>query len=116
MQDAFDFTVPPVDPQRETFAAPIQPQGSLRSRHASSLGAQAVQPHVGRQMAVILETYQARGALNDAEVEAITGIDRSSVIPRRRELEKQGLVVAVGFRVNPTSGKNNVAFDVVRSV
>jgi len=93
--------------------APIQQQGSLRSRHASAVGAAAVQPHVASQMARVYAAYEQHGALCDTEVEIHTGIDRSSVIPRRRALEKLGLVREVGFRTNPRSGKSNIAYTIV---
>jgi len=116
---AFDFSAPVVDPSQ--FAptgearAPIQQRGSLRSRHASAEGAKAVEPHVERQARQVLECYRQHGPLCDTEVEIKTGIARSSVIPRRRALMKQGRVVEVAaFRKNPISGKNNTAYDVVR--
>lgn len=112
MQEAFDWSTPAVDvSQVSPVGVPIQQHGSLRSRHSSSEGAKAVQPHAERQMCTVLDTYKTHGPLCDTEVELLTGIDRSSVIPRRRELEKRGLVIEVGFRKNPKSGRSNTAFN-----
>ncbi len=102
--------------QPDLFSAPVQQQGSLRSRHASSQGALKVQPDLQPQMAAILACYRQYGPLCDTEVELKTGIARSSVIPRRRSLMKRGLVVEIAeFRKNPISGLSNAAYDAVRA-
>ncbi len=96
------------------FEAPIQTRGSIRTRHASSEGAKAAGELTARQMLRVLTAYQG-GPLTDIEVEAVTGIDKSSVIPRRRELQRVGLVVEVGHRQNPKSGKSNTTFGLAGS-
>lgn len=93
------------------FSAPVQTQGSLRSTHASSEGAKHASERVGRQMLQILTAYAQYGPLTDAEVEEHTTIRRTSVIPRRRELMKRGLVEEVGHRKNPQTGITNTVFD-----
>lgn len=97
------------------LSAPVQTQGSLRSRHSSAMGAQAVQPKVAEQMARVYAAYQKFGALCDTEVELKTGIQRSSIIPRRRELQKLGLVKEIGHRKNPQSGVSNTTFGVAKA-
>ena len=94
------------------FTAPIQQRGSIRSRHASTEGAGAVKERVARQMLIVLMAYKTHGALNDAEVETITGIQRSSVIPRRWALLRAGLIQEIGHRVNVKSGKSNTAYGI----
>lgn len=113
---SFDFSAPPLDPSQFTAtgqpSAPIQQGGSLRSRHASAVGAHAAQPHVERQAQQVLACYRQHGPLCDTEVEIKTGIARSSIIPRRHSLMALGLVVEVGFRKNPKTGINNTAFGI----
>lgn len=91
---------------------PIQSRGSLRSQHASAMGAIRVQPKAAEQRATVYATYQD-GPKSDAQVSALTGIQRSSVIPRRRELMKLGLVVEVGFVRNEHSGVSNTTYGAV---
>lgn len=102
MQNEFNFDVP--DPP---FTG-----ASVRTRHASSEGARNASERVGRQMLALLTAYKQAGSegLTDAEMEKVTTIDRSSVIPRRRELMKRGLVVELGSRKNPDSGVTNTSF------
>jgi len=92
------------------FTPPIQQQGSLRSRHASAEGAKAAGEVVGRQMIRILEAYRKFGPMDDLQVERATGIQRSSVIPRRRKLMEAGLVVELGSHKSPFSGRTNTVY------
>ena len=92
------------------FTAPVQTQGSVRSRHASAEGARHAEERIGRQMLEVMTAYRQYGPLTDVEVEAKTGIQKSSIIPRRRELQKRGLVVELGHRKNPTTGISNTVF------
>jgi len=61
-------------------------------------------------MLQLLAAYKQSGPLTDAEVAERTGLMRTSVIPRRRELMKRGLVVEVGSRKNEQSGVTNTTF------
>jgi hypothetical protein len=92
------------------FSVPIQQLGSVRSRHASAMGAQASGEVAGRQMVTLLTAYREHGSLTDIEIETVTGVQKSSVIPRRRALQKRGLVVEIGHRVNPASGVSNTTY------
>mgnify|MGYP001613731341 CR=1 FL=1 len=92
------------------FSAPIQLLGSVRSRHASAEGAKAAGEAIGRQMVLLLTAYRQHGVLTDAAMAELTGIQRSSVIPRRRDLIKRGLVVEVGHAKNPQTGITNTTY------
>lgn len=92
------------------FSAPIQTRGSLRTQHASAMGALKADERMGRQMVLLLTAYRQHGPLTDAEMAERIGIQRSTVIPRRRELMARGLVVEVGHRKNPQSGVTNTTF------
>jgi hypothetical protein len=95
---------------------PVQTRGSVRTWHSSACGAIDAGRRSGRQALTILSAYRQYGSLTDAEVETRTQIQRSSVIPRRRELMRLGLVMEIGFRKNPASGVTNTTFGVtVRS-
>jgi hypothetical protein len=59
----------------------------------------------------VLTAYGQNGALTDIDVEFLTGINRTSVIPRRRELMKRSLVVEVGTKKNEQSGRSNTTYD-----
>lgn len=61
-------------------------------------------------MLALLTIYRKAGPLTDAEAAERTGLMRTSIIPRRRELMKRGLVVEVGHRKNPTTGITNTTF------
>lgn len=98
-------------PQQELdFTVPVQPMGSPLARHCSSLGAAKAGEVVGRQMVTLLTAYRQHGELTDVEAEARTGIQKSSVIPRRRALMLRGLVVETGHRKNPRTGITNTTF------
>lgn len=92
------------------FSVPIQQLGSVRSRHASAMGAQAAGEVAGRQMVTLLTAYQEHGSLTDIEMETVTGVQKSSVIPRRWALMARGLVVEIGHRKNPKSGISNTTY------
>lgn len=85
--------------------------GSTRTtRQCSRDGAVSGEERVGRQMVTLLTIYRREGALTDAEAAEKTGLMRTSIIPRRRELMTRGLVVEVGHRKNPTTGIMNTTF------
>lgn len=114
----FDFTAPLLDTRTtsllgEPFTVPAQ-GASTRTFHASIEGAQDASERAARQALQLLTAYRQYGDLTDAEMEAKTGIQRSSVIPRRRELMKRGLVVEVGHRKNPASGVTNTTFGITK--
>lgn len=111
---AFDFAKPPVDvTQVSPLGVPYQ-GSTARTLHASHQGAVDASERVGRQMLALLTAYRQFGDLTDAEMKQHTGIQRSSVIPRRRELMKRGLVHEVGSRKNPDSGVTNCTFGLAR--
>lgn len=83
---------------------------SPRTRHASSQGAQDASERVGRQMVTLLTIYRQQGPLTDAEAAERTGLMRTSIIPRRRELMRRGLVVETGFKKNEQTGVRNTTF------
>jgi hypothetical protein len=113
-QGGFDFTVPPADvtttsPTGQSLASlpPIAPAQGV-SRHCSAMGALKASEHAEAQMQRVLVAYREHGPLTDAEVEKLTGIGRSSVIPRRTELVRRGLVEKDGrTRKNPATGVSN---------
>lgn len=118
MQDAFDFSAPAADlvttsPTGRALP-PIAPASGV-SRHCSAMGALKAQSFAEAQMQRVLAAYREHGPLTDAEVESITGIDRSSVIPRRTELVKRGLVEKDDgrTRTNPKSGISNTLWRAV---
>lgn len=96
-----------VGPRGETLY--IAPSNDLVSRHCSAMGALKAQPNKEAQHQRMLAMYRQHGGLTDAEMEALTGIDRSSVTPRRTELIKLGLVESdpAGTRKNPQSAVSN---------
>lgn len=94
------------------FDPPVQQGGSLLSRHCSSMGAVAASEVAGRQMLTVLLAYKTHGPLTDIDVASLTGVQKSSVIPRRRALMKAGLVVEVQIRVNPVTGRPNMTYAV----
>lgn len=96
--------------QPDLFTAPIQQQGSLRSRHASAEGAKSVSERIGRQMVVLMTAYKQHGPLTDAEAAEKTSIQRSTIIPRRHELMKRGLVVEVGHKRNEQTHVTNTTY------
>ena len=100
------FSVPVADlASGPTLQAPFQ-AGS----HSSAMGAIDAARRVNPQCATLLAMYQKHGDLTDQDMEDVTGIDRSTVIPRRRELMKQGLVIQVGHRKNPRTGISNTTY------
>ena len=103
---AFNFDVPPVDPARDPVLPPIAPSAEPVARHASSMGALSVQAHADAQMQRIFDAYTMYGPLTDLEAQDRTGIQRSSIIPRRRELMKRGLVLAIGSKKERTGVTN----------
>lgn len=107
-QGGFDFAAEPVDPRSE----PVPPSrgNTTRTKHCSEMGALDVQHRVGAQHETLLKAYRTHGDLTDAEMEEWAGIDRSTVIPRRHELMKRGLVVEVGTRKNVRTGVSNTTF------
>lgn len=92
------------------FDAPVQHGGSLRTTHASQEGARDASERVGRQMVTLLTAYRSYGDLTDVEMEQKTGVQKSSVIPRRRALMARGLVQEIGHRKNPATGISNTTF------
>lgn len=103
-------TDPPVDPSRVSPTGqplpPIAPSPDRIAKHASSMGALAAQSVAGAQMQRLLDAYKQHGPLTDLEAEDHTGIQRSSVIPRRRALIKQGLVQEIGSKKERTGITN----------
>lgn len=98
---------PPFD--FETVQTPFT-GSSQQSKHTSFLGAQDASSRAANQCIRLLEMYAKHGSLTDAEMETLTGIQRSSVIPRRRELQHRGLVQEIGSRKNPASGITNTTY------
>lgn len=81
--------------QLTLFDAPYQ-RGSEESRD----GAEAIRPHLGELQKRVLDAYryaQERG-MTDQEAVAWTRIRLSTLIPRRHELMKCGLVAKIGRR------------------
>lgn len=99
-QPSFNFDVP--DPP---FTG-----SSPRTRHSSHQGAQNASERVGRQMLALLTIYRQHGSQTDAEAAEKSGLMRTSIIPRRRELMRLGLVVEVGSRKNEQTGVTNTVF------
>ncbi len=96
------------------WTAPVQQGGSIRSRHCSSEGALAAQEVLARQLMKVLTAYGEHGELTDIDVERLTGIQKSSVIPRRRSLQLRGLVMELGTKKNEESGRSNTTYGLVR--
>ena len=79
----------------------------------SEAGARKAQASAAAQCARLLAAYRTHGeGLTDAEAAYWTGLDRTSVIPRRHALMRDGLVVETGARVNPKSGVKNAVYGV----
>jgi hypothetical protein len=94
------------------WTAPVQRQAAPTSQACSREGAAAVKAKLATQLMAVLNTYKYQ-ELTDAQVSSLTGIQRTSVIPRRRELMKRGLVEKKGTARNPDSGVTNVRYGLV---
>lgn len=85
--------------QPTLFDPPYQ-RKSVESRE----GAEAIRPHLGELQKRVLDAYryaQDRG-MTDQEAVAWTRIRLSTLIPRRHELMKRGLVAKIGRRRAPS--------------
>lgn len=102
LQSVFEFRPP---------SAPFTGK-SWTTVECSKAGAEQATAHCSRQCEQLLALYAKHGDLTDAEAAALMGLERSSVIPRRRELERRGLVRAIGKRVNATSGIVNTTWGI----
>lgn len=85
---------------------------SWNAVECSKAGAEQATAHCSRQCDHLLALYAEHGDLTDAESATLMGLERSSVIPRRRELERRGLVKAIGKRVNAKSGIVNTTWGI----
>lgn len=100
LQSVFEFHPP---------SAPFTGK-SWTTVECSKAGAEQATAHCRRQCDQLLALYAQHGDLTDAESATLMGLERSSVIPRRRELMKRGLVQEVGTRDNVTSGIANTTW------
>lgn len=103
----FDFSVPPVDPAKESVA-PFT-GSTVVSRECSALGAERIERARSRLQRELVAAYQVFGPLTDAEAAAQLNVERTTVIPRRVELIRAGVVdpEPKGVRVNPKSRVSN---------
>ena len=83
---------------------------STRTRRSSRDGAVNASERAATQCIRMLTAYKEAGSLTDAEMSERLGIQRSSVIPRRRELMHRGLVQELGQRKNPATNIINTTF------
>lgn len=97
---------------REDRIEPLPPFQA--GSHTSYLGAVDASGRVSRQCAQILGMYRVYGSLTDAQMADMTGIERSTVIPRRRELQRRGLVTFSGHHRNALTGILNKTYGLVR--
>lgn len=105
--------MPPVDPSMSSPTGPPQPpvQGKATGAalQCSRDGAAAVEGVITARQRELVIAALRQGPLNDGELHAITGISRSSLCGRRRELRLLGLIEKDEHRTrpNPQSGVHN---------
>ena len=58
----------------------------------------------------VLNALSVHGPLTDCEISERTGLEKNAVNGRRNGLVKKGIVVERGTKVNPKSGKTNIAW------
>jgi len=83
------------------------PAPSVRGSETSEAAAREIEPDTGKLRGAVLGFLRGRGAAGatDEEVQAGLGMGGSTERPRRRELEKAGLVIASGAVRKTGSGR-----------
>jgi len=89
----------------DAFSLPFHGVTTISAR-CSREGAVAASERVARQCLRLLTAYAQRGPMNDREMAAFLGLERTTVNARRNELVKRALVMPYGKRKAET-GINN---------
>lgn len=74
------------------IAPPHQGKATGAALHCSQMGAKEARVFASQQRERMMAIYAERGPVTDCEMEAIAGIDKSSICARRNELIKFGVV------------------------
>ena len=73
--------------------------------------ARAIEPHLERLEAVVLDAIRTGGGLCDHEVEAVTGLRHQTASARRRALVLRGLVRDSGRTRRTDSGRRAIVWE-----
>lgn len=119
-QPGFAFDLPlsdvaQVSASGRSIDPPHQTKATGAALHCSQMGAKAARVFASQQRERMMAIYAERGPLTDCEMEAISGIDKSSITPRRNELIKFGVVEKDDGRTrrNPRTGISNTLWRMV---